>query len=380
VAILGLSISTFGTGSAVSAGLGVIAHAFPEAKEIYIQMLVSLPAIALVPASLYAGLLASRVGKKKMAIFGTAIYLVGGVGAGFANTIEGMLLFRLIIGVGAGILLPLPLSLIADFYSGKQRAKLTGYTTGVASLGGVLMTVGAGWLAGIHWRLVYAVYLVMLPVLMMSLFWLEAPVKKPEKVVFHYNRDVAIVGWYLFSITIVLFSLPLFMAMHLEQLALGGSVAASVVLIMPNLAGILIGGQFVRIKSYFKLQTGPLGLLFLSLGFFLMSTGMSVWLIALGALSFGVGIGVINPINYLRLVNAVQKEDAPFGVAIVNALMSFGQFVAPLFYSLLRGLSLVDTISSIYFFNAMLVLFLAVYFGIRRRFFTSPSHLDKEVR
>lgn len=374
IAILALGISTFVTGAAIAPGLGDIQAAFPGTSDLYLQMLVSLPAMALVPASILTGLFAGRIGKKKLAIWGSAIYLVSGVGAGFTNSIEMMLLFRLLIGLGAGIQLPLPLSLVSDFYTGKEKAVLTGYVTGVASLGGFLMTIAAGLLAGIHWRLVFLVYLIMLPVLLMSIFWLKAPAPNQDKVRVPRKKEVPIISFYCFALTVLLFSLPIYMAVYIRDMGLGGSFASSLVMIMPNLGGVIMGAIFVPTRIRGGRQTGPLGLLALSAGFYLMSIGGTLPIIVLGSLLFGLGVGILNPINYSRLVSAVTADEAPISVALANAFMSLGQFVAPLFYGGLAALGIVSTVPSIYRFNALLALVLAVFFSVKRKFFTDDSY------
>lgn len=377
IAILSLAISTFVTGAAIAPGLGEIQAAFPGTKDLYLQMLISLPAIALVPSSLWAGFYAGRIGKRKLAIWGTVIYIISGVGAGLSNSIEVMLFFRFLIGLGAGIMLPLPLSLISDFYSGKERAIMTGYVTGVASLGGTFMTVGAGLLAAMHWRLVFLVYLIMVPVLFMSIFWLKAPELNRNKVRLPRKKEVPIVAFYCFALTVMLFSLPIYMAVHIRDLGMGGSFASSMVLIMPNLGGVIMGSLFVPARIRLGRQTGPLGLLALAAGFYLMSIGAQLSVIVLGSFLFGLGVGVINPINYYRLVSAVTSEEAPISVAVTNAFMSLGQFVAPLCYGGLRATGILSDVSSVYGFNAMLALGLAIFFAVKRKFFTDDNYCSE---
>lgn len=374
IAILALGVSTFVTGSAISPGLGEIQAAFPAAKELYIQMLVSLPAIALVPASILAGLFAGRIGKKKLAIWGSAVYLLSGIGAGLVNSIEMMLLFRLLTGLGAGVLLPLSLSLVSDFYTGKRKAVLTGYVTGVASLGGMMMTIAAGLLAAVHWRLVFLVYAIMLPVLLMSIFWLKAPAQNQDKVRIPRKKEVPIISFYCFALTVLLFSLPVYMAVYIRDMGLGGSFASSLVLIMPNVGGVIMGTLFVPARSLCKKQTGPLGLFALSGGFYLMSIGMTLPAIVLGAFLFGLGVGILNPVNYSRLVNAVSSDEAPISVALTNSFMSLGQFVAPLFYGGLGMLGIVSSVPTVFGFNARLTLVLAIFFGVKRKFFTDDNY------
>ncbi len=54
-------------------------------------------------------------------MIGLVIYLIGGVSPQFKPTIEWLILFRLVLGAGGGILMPISESLIYDYYEEKER-------------------------------------------------------------------------------------------------------------------------------------------------------------------------------------------------------------------------------------------------------------------
>jgi hypothetical protein len=217
----------------------------------------------------------------------------------------------------------------------------------------------------------------MVPVLLMSIFWLKAPKPSQDKMRLPRKKEVPIVAFYCFALTIMLFSLPIYMAVHIRDLGMGGSFATSMVLIMPNLGGVIMGSLFVPVRIRGGRQTGPLGLLALAAGFYLMSIGGQLYTIVLGSLLFGLGVGIINPINYYRLVSAVTSEEAPISVAVTNAFMSLGQFVAPLCYGGLRATGILSDVSSVYGFNAMLALGLAIFFAVKRKLFTDENYCSE---
>jgi MFS family permease len=240
------------------------------------------------------------------------------------------------------------------------------------------MTIAAGLLTTIHWRLVFGVYLIMLPVLLMSIFWLEAPEKNQEKLRLPRHRVVFVISFYMFALNVLLFSMPLYLALHLADLGLGGSLATAMVLVTFNLGGVIMGSIFLPVHKLFGKQTGPAALLMMAIGFFMISTGLHLYLMLGGALLFGLGVGVMNSINYLHLINTVPKEDAPMSVAMLNSIMSLGKFVAPLCYGGLGAVGIVSGAPSIYAFNGLFVLALAVIFGVKRHFFVGSVDVRKE--
>ena len=66
--------------------------------------------------------LGDRFGRRRMFSLGLAIFTLGSVAAALAPSIEALNVARAVQGVGAAMLLPAALSLVATTYSGHQRA------------------------------------------------------------------------------------------------------------------------------------------------------------------------------------------------------------------------------------------------------------------
>ncbi len=82
----------------------------------------------IVPFSFLTGALAKRYRKKSLALIGLAGYLVGGLGGGLADSMEGIPLFRALLGASVGILSPLANGLIADYFFNAERTIMMGYS------------------------------------------------------------------------------------------------------------------------------------------------------------------------------------------------------------------------------------------------------------
>jgi len=85
------------------------------------------------------GKLSDLFGRKHVFMFGVSIFLVGSVLCGFAWSMQALIAFRFIQGMGAGAVQPLAVTLIGDLYTLEERGRVQGYT---ASLWGIASIVG----------------------------------------------------------------------------------------------------------------------------------------------------------------------------------------------------------------------------------------------
>ncbi|MFP4977905.1 MDR family MFS transporter [Paenibacillus sp. CN-4] len=93
------------------------------------------------------GKLADLWGRKKMMIIGLSLFLAGSALCGFASGMTELIVFRGIQGLGAGALMPISMTIVADLYPPEQRGKFMGLFGAVVavssifgpSLGGVIV-------------------------------------------------------------------------------------------------------------------------------------------------------------------------------------------------------------------------------------------------
>ncbi|RXZ82314.1 DHA2 family efflux MFS transporter permease subunit [Paenibacillaceae bacterium] len=102
------------------------------------------------------GKLADLFGKKKIFIISTIIFVVGSTLCGFATSIEQMILFRAIQGLGAGGIYPTSMTIVADVFPYEKRAKimgLLGTAWGIAGVAGPL--VGGFFVDKLTWHWIF---------------------------------------------------------------------------------------------------------------------------------------------------------------------------------------------------------------------------------
>lgn len=175
LSILSISLLTVMASAAISPALAKIHQAFRGTDPTMIKLVLTLPSLLIIPFSLISGWLAARMRKKNVLLLGLCIYFLGGIAGGFARSIQELLAMRALFGIGAGLIIPLSTSLIADFFEGEERAKMMGYSGSVSHFGGVIFLLLSGWLACFSWRYAFGVYALALAIIFMVLAWVPEP-------------------------------------------------------------------------------------------------------------------------------------------------------------------------------------------------------------
>jgi MFS family permease len=103
-----------------------------------------------IPVTAWAG---DSFGGKRMWLAGLGVFLLGSLGCGLAWDAGSLIVFRVLQGVGAGILDPLVLTLLARAAGPARAGRVMGLMAAVLSLGPVLgPVVGGVVLQGMGWR------------------------------------------------------------------------------------------------------------------------------------------------------------------------------------------------------------------------------------
>jgi EmrB/QacA subfamily drug resistance transporter len=103
------------------------------------------------------GKLADLFGRKKVILAGIILFLVGSALCGIAMSMEQLIIYRAIQGLGAGAVMPITMTIIGDLYSeAKERAKAQGWISAVWGVAGVLGPLMGGFLVDtLSWRYIF---------------------------------------------------------------------------------------------------------------------------------------------------------------------------------------------------------------------------------
>ena len=339
---------------------------FPHASELEVEMLESLPSLLIIPFMLLAGRWATRGNKLRLLVVGTTIFLVSGIWCMLATTLVELIAASALVGVGAGMIIPLSTGLVVDYFTGDRRVKQLGISSAVNNLTLVVATSAVGYLADVEWHLAFAVYL--LPaVTLMLIPALRRATPAPEPSTSAQNRQTklnvkVIIGLVLFYFAITYTSLIVtYNTSYVASLAGMRSSDAGIVISLFFLAIMAPGLMLNRIVAIFGRMTNLWSLLAMSLGLLLMSLPHPTYVtLASGAILTGLGYGVMQPIIYDKAATNAPPHLATLALAIVMTTNYLAILVAPFMIDAIDRAFHATSHTFAYLFNSIVVLIIAI--------------------
>jgi len=153
--VAALLIATFLTaieGTIVSTAMPKIANDL-GGSDLY-TWVISVYLLATVVSSPIFGKMADLYGRKLMFTIGVIIFLIGSMLSGLSQTMEQLVLFRLIQGIGAGALATIPMTIVGDVFRLEQRAQIQGLISSIWGISGILGPLIGGFIVDViswHW-------------------------------------------------------------------------------------------------------------------------------------------------------------------------------------------------------------------------------------
>ncbi len=331
--ILSIGMATVMAGAAISPALGLIAQAFPDASPTMIKLILTAPSIMIIPFSFLSSYLTSKLTKRTIIMIGLSIYLIGGIGPQFVSTIELLLVLRLILGAGVGLVMPLSMSLINDYFEGRERTKMMGYNSAFSNFGGILTMLLAGWLATFGWRVPFNVYFLGLIIFVLIFFFLpKGEIQQPKKSDQKERLPFAVYGYALAmgGIMLAYYSIATNIALYLEQSELGGTTLAGTIVSFTTVGGMITSLLLVQIEVTLKRFVIPIMLFGMAVAFFLLTFTYSIPLIIVSVSLIGFGQGALFPTIVLHALDRVKPYLADRVIAWTSSMTFLGQFLSPI--------------------------------------------------
>ncbi|HLO16011.1 MAG TPA: MDR family MFS transporter [Anaerolineales bacterium] len=107
------------------------------------------------------GKISDLYGRRKLYVFAMALFLMGSILCGWANSMTGLIFARAIQGLGAGGIMPLAFILIGEMFTLEQRAKMQGFFSGVWGVSSIIGPLLGGFLVDqLSWRWIFYINIV----------------------------------------------------------------------------------------------------------------------------------------------------------------------------------------------------------------------------
>lgn len=102
------------------------------------------------------GKMADLYGRKRVLLFGIGVFTLASLACGLAQTMESLIIFRAVQGIGAGAVLPIAMTIIGDLYTYEERGKIQGVLSAVWGISGVAGPLVGGFLVEtLSWRYIF---------------------------------------------------------------------------------------------------------------------------------------------------------------------------------------------------------------------------------
>lgn len=331
--IISISMATVMAGAAISPALGIIAKAFPEASSTMIKMILTAPALTIIPFTFLTSYLTTKLSKRTVVMIGLGVYLIGGIFPQYMPTIELLILFRLVLGAGVGILMPLSESLIYDYFTGRERTRMMGYNSAFSNFGGIVTMIIAGWLATYGWQKPFNVYLLGIAIFILVFFYLpKREVQHPPQHEQNLKIPPAVYGYSLAmgAIMLAYYAVATNMALYLEQTNLGGPALAGTIVSFATAGGMITSLLLVQIIAILKKYLVPVALLAMGIPFIFLSFTTRIPLIMISVCCIGFAQGILFPVLTMKALDSVKLHQTDRAIAVATTFIFSGQFLSPL--------------------------------------------------
>ena len=324
---------------------GELSTIFPHATELDIQMLTSLPSLLIIPFVLLAGKLAEKRDFIRLLRVGLWLFAASGVLYLFSSKMWQLMAVSALLGIGAGLIIPLSTGLISRYFTGEYRVKQFGYSSAITNMTLVVATAVTGYLAEVHWRLPFVVYLLPLISLVLSAYLkkntVSVTVKQASAVIpsmqsapvisgkygIHIRHLIQLMLFYgvvTYVVLAVTFNLPFLMEAH--HFSSGNS---GLMISLFFLAIMAPGFMLDNIVKLLGNKTKLYSLLAVAVGLLLIWISPTEWLIVPGCILVGLGYGIIQPLIYDKTVDTAIPQKTTLALAFVMVMNYLAILLSP---------------------------------------------------
>jgi len=330
-------------------GFPVVAPALPAVREAlnisnenigWVMAAYSAPGIIFIPL---VGLLADRLGKRKVLFPSLFLFALGGGACMYAPNQEMLFFFRFLQGIGASALSTLNVSMATDYFKDNERVKIMGVIGATQNIGSGILPLVGGALAAIMWFYPFASSLIALPLGIYLIFAMEeiqpengkeqagtraflghAWSKLNDRIVIELVFMTA--GFIFIGFGAFITYMPLFLKDTFDSPALliGVIIAARATM------GVLMASQLARITRHFSYRTIIFcAFMAIAIGMAIVPFATNQWTLMITAMCYGGSFGLLRPsLQYLLLDHAPEDLRSTFASAI-NFGLRVSQTISP---------------------------------------------------
>lgn len=340
--------------------------------ELWVRLVLTLPALFIVIGAPIVGYLIDKVGRKRLLMLSALLYGIAGTSGFLAENLIVILVGRAFLGLAVAGIMTCISTLISDYYTGTSRARLLGFQSAFSGIGGTVFLLVGGMLANVNWRnpfLIYSIPFVVLPFIWMILSEPQhkTTTQQASQDAPHIKIPIGLMLFVygcLFFIQATFYIIPTQLPFHLEALLGANSSQSGMALALMTLCFAFassLAGWFAHRFDHITMVISAF--LMTGVGYVLISLAQDWTFLLMGLPMSGFGIGLLIPnLNvWLASETPLAIRGRVFGGFTTSVFL--GQFLSPF---LSQPLISATTITTGIALNALLLLALGVLFsGIR---------------
>lgn len=327
-------------------GVTIIAPVMPQmgahfagtpGSDVLVPLVLTVPALMIALAAPFAGFFADKIHRKRILLIGMTAYALAGTAPLYLDSLVSIFGSRVLLGAAEGMIQTCCLTLIGDYWSGKQRAKYLAMNTLVAGLAGTLFIALGGLIGASGWQAPFWLYglPLLLVVTMAKLLW-EPPRSSAQVAGARLERLprhlivpclVTLFGGVVFYALIV--ELPFVLnGIGLESTAAVGGIAA--IMALANAIGC---GLFTKLSGMSARVLVPLEFGGTAIGLGIVFAAASVPVATVGAVITGFSTGLLLPTLLVWAVNRLTFAQRGRGNGWWLTALFIGEFLSALIIS-----------------------------------------------
>ncbi|MET3645360.1 MFS transporter [Streptococcus gallinaceus] len=323
ISILSLSlmlVSTFAVSPALPQMMKEFACQGISAAQV--EFLMTIPSLTIMLTLLANGFIVKFFSERAIVVTGLLAMAIGGSMPIVFASYPLMVVARIILGLGIGLINARAINIIGYYYQGKERIQMLGLRGSTEVLGSAGLTMIVGWLTGYGWQAAFLIYLLALVILGLFLAFVpshheeqatdtvEAP--KVTKPLWKMGLALAFLAFFVINVnTFITIRIPIIV----DQAGLGTAVQASWVLSLMQLMGIVSGTVFGQLMGRFKGWLLSLSYLIFGLAVLVVAYSANLFVLAIGAMCSGFFYSLVLAIVFSR----VTEQTPP---PLLNTLMT----------------------------------------------------------
>lgn len=369
--LLLVSTLTIMSGATIAPSLPAIRETFsgvPNA-DLWVRLVLTLPALFIVLGAPAAGVVTDRVGRKPLLVASTVLYGLAGASGYVLDSLWAILAGRAVLGLAVAGVMTSVTTLIGDYYEGQERGRVLGLQGMFVNLGGVLFLSFGGVLADIGWRLPFLIYLFAFVLLPLITLLLHEPEREEEPgngagLTALPLRLLGLVYGAGVVLMIVFYTVPVQLPFYLEETFGASGTLTGFAVATTTLFGALSSAFYGSVSARLG-HVAILSLCFalMSVGYLLIGLATSVVLVTAGLAVGGLGLGLVLPNLNRWTADSVSSTARGRALSGVTFAIFLGQFLSPLATQPIADLI---GLAAMYIVLAGLLLVLALLSGLLR--------------